>query len=82
MSVYSNNVENMHSAQDCLVPGSLFPPPILKVLVIGDIASGKSAFIASIMGFHTPGHDFVPTLEVTYWRKELEGATVLLVSVT
>lgn len=73
----------MHSAQDSLVQQPAVPHRILKTLVIGDIASGKSAFLASVMHFYAPGHEFVPTLEVTYWRKEMEeGVTLLIVSAT
>ena len=63
---FMTNVENMQ---------------IIRVLVAGDIASGKSAFLASIMDVFTQEHSFMPTLEVTYVRKELNenGITLLIV---
>lgn len=61
---YMTNVENMQ---------------IIKVLVAGDIASGKSAFIASIMDVFNADHSFMPTLEVTYLRKQLNSGVTLLI---
>lgn len=58
---------------------TVFAQKILKVLVIGDFRSGKSAFIAAVMERFEARHRFEPTMEVMYWRKELEGGVTLLI---